>query len=266
VELRAAFGIGDRVVATLVGGGGKTSLLFALAREGVAAGRRVVTATTTKMLLPEPHPSSRLVVGNDERKLLADLDRALARTAHVTVGRTSEGAKLGGVSTDFVGAIAAGNRADWILVEGDGAKHRHLKAPRPGEPVVPACTDLLVPVVGIDVVGRPFTAETVFRPEIVERITPYRRGETVTVAFVHDVLFHERGVCASAPPGARVLPFVSFVDGPRELARARELAALALARRPFGVTRLVLGNADPGRVVEVAGAHGSPPSPRPSRW
>jgi probable selenium-dependent hydroxylase accessory protein YqeC len=155
------------------------------------------------------------------------------------------------VPAGFVRQLLDVEGVDCVVVEGDGSRHRHLKAPREGEPVIPAETSLLVPVVGIDVVGKTFTGDTVFRPEIVERISPYRRGDEITLDMVRDIFFHEEGILSRRPAGARIVPFVSFVDGPRELAHARDLAVRALRERPFGIRRILLGNADPGRVLEV---------------
>lgn len=48
-SLAEALGLGPREHIALVGGGGKTSLLLALATELQGAGKRVLTSTTTKM-------------------------------------------------------------------------------------------------------------------------------------------------------------------------------------------------------------------------
>jgi probable selenium-dependent hydroxylase accessory protein YqeC len=45
--------------------------------------------------------------------------------------------------------------ADYVVVEADGAAGRPLKAHRPWEPVVPACSTMTVGVVGASGMGRP---------------------------------------------------------------------------------------------------------------
>ena len=45
--------------------------------------------------------------------------------------------------------------ADHVIVEADGAAGRPLKAHRPWEPVIPACTDLTVCLAGASGLGRP---------------------------------------------------------------------------------------------------------------
>ncbi len=47
--LISALGLGPREHIAIVGGGGKTSLCFALAEELLRTGTRVITTTTTKV-------------------------------------------------------------------------------------------------------------------------------------------------------------------------------------------------------------------------
>ena len=66
-----------------------------------------------------------------------------------------------GVPPDWIGGLAA--EVDLVVVEADGAAGKPLTAPRAYEPVIPAATDLLVPVVGADVIGAPLTPERVLQ-------------------------------------------------------------------------------------------------------
>src|SRR4030042_6313460 len=56
-------------VISLVGAGGKTTLMFRLAKELLLAGKRVVTTTTTKILEPSSEETRCLYVHSDEEKL-----------------------------------------------------------------------------------------------------------------------------------------------------------------------------------------------------
>ena len=48
-DLFSALALGQREHVALVGGGGKTTLMFALAGELLQAGKKVITTTTTKI-------------------------------------------------------------------------------------------------------------------------------------------------------------------------------------------------------------------------
>ncbi|MBW2409536.1 MAG: hypothetical protein JRF72_07020, partial [Deltaproteobacteria bacterium] len=56
--------IEGRGVVSLVGAGGKTSLMFRLAHEISEAGDSVLTTTTTKILNPPPQQSSNLIISD----------------------------------------------------------------------------------------------------------------------------------------------------------------------------------------------------------
>ena len=58
MTLAEAFSIGEREVISLVGAGGKTTLLYALGRELSALRCGVILTTTTKIFEPEPSRSS----------------------------------------------------------------------------------------------------------------------------------------------------------------------------------------------------------------
>ena len=62
-SLIEALALGSRELISLVGAGGKTTLMFALAEELRILNRRVVTTTTTKIVPPAPEESPRLLTG-----------------------------------------------------------------------------------------------------------------------------------------------------------------------------------------------------------
>ena len=127
-----------RVVA-LVGAGGKTSTLFALAREARAAGLTAIVTTTTHI---RPHPRLPLTGETDGEKLRALVDAQ----GVVLCGRREPTGKL-----TLAAAVETCRRAaDVVLVEADGAKMLPLKAPAEHEPAIPPCADAVVAVAGLD--------------------------------------------------------------------------------------------------------------------
>ena len=131
-----------RMVA-LVGAGGKTSTLYALARQAADSGRTVVVTTTTHILR---HPGLPLVEEPTPERLRA----ALEGHGVVTVGTVFRGDKLSGAGTPEELRRAA----DVVLVEADGAKRLPLKAPAEHEPVIPPCADAVAAVAGMGAVGQ----------------------------------------------------------------------------------------------------------------
>jgi molybdenum cofactor cytidylyltransferase len=220
----------DESVA-LVGGGGKTTAMFRLAREMGARGGRAITTTTTRIfgaqiaLAPAHVPAAEAT-----RERVA---AALAVHGHVLViGPTEAGSgKAEGVSLDLFRLLRAWFPDVCILNEADGSRMRPFKAPADYEPVIPPETTLVVPVVGADVFGAPLDAEHVHRPELVSALSGAPMGARVTPAIVARVLAHPDGGRKGVPAGARVIVLINKVDTLPDRAPARETAA-CLLREP----------------------------------
>ena len=140
-------------VTSVIGSGGKTSLIAALARELPGT---VVLTTTTHIL---PFADVPLVTSADA----CDVRTALAESRVVCVGSQAE--KNGKLVAPELGVDALASLANHVLVEADGARRLPLKAHAPWEPVIPACSDRTILVLGASGLGRP-VREKVHRPEL----------------------------------------------------------------------------------------------------
>ncbi len=140
-------------VTSVIGSGGKTSLLAALARELPGT---VVLTTTTHIL---PFADVPLVTSAHAD----DVRTALAESRVVCVGSQAE--KNGKLVTPELGIEALASLADYVLVEADGARRLPLKAHAPWEPVIPSCSARTILVLGASGLGHP-VREKVHRPEL----------------------------------------------------------------------------------------------------
>lgn len=276
MQINEALKIQRGDVVSFVGAGGKTTTAMRLADELSAAGQRVIFTTTTKIMEPIPREGEYLFVSDDPDRMLARVPELLARYPRVILAHHRlEGSDAGieedvgypfPVRTNKVKGIAAKTvdqlarqlmgRAV-ILVEADGAKHRSLKAPAPHEPVVPASTTLLVLMASLHVLGKPLSAEYVFRPELVAALSETALGEPVTIDTVAAVLTHPQGGLKGAPAQARVVPILNQWAGETASAEAREVAELLL--RSERIERVVIASlrrADP--VLDVVEARSRP--------
>ncbi|MCL5265966.1 MAG: selenium cofactor biosynthesis protein YqeC [Chloroflexi bacterium] len=214
----------ERVVA-FVGGGGKTTSMYRLASELAGRGERVVVTTTTHIMVPNEREAESLILFEDVAQIVDELKKRFASQHVVAVGTrvvTPQG-KIKGIPPEWVDEIARLSIAGHVVVEADGSAGMPFKAPAEHEPVIPASTDLVVPIVGIDVLGAPLSAETVHRPERVIAIARVALGEPVTAEVVASVLLHPDGATKGAPTAAQIVPLVNKVDDSR-LDLAREIA------------------------------------------
>lgn len=252
MQLTHAFRLSGKDVVVLVGGGGKTTLMFRLADELLEAGHRVVTSMTTKIFVSQMTRAPARLVLEGERTLLAQLPQALADHGHVLVagGTIVEQDKVAGVPPHVVDRIAAQPAVEAVLVEADGSRRLPFKAPAPHEPVIPPSATVVVPVVGADAVGAALTPEHVHRPQLVAALTGVPLGAPVTPEMIATVLAHPDGGAKGLPPGARLMPFINKVEDAASLAAARQIARLLLAQPVVDAVLIGAGQAaDPVREV-----------------
>jgi probable selenium-dependent hydroxylase accessory protein YqeC len=237
-----ALGIKAKEVISLVGAGGKTTLMFGLAQELFLSGKKVVTTTTTKILTPTPGKTSSLFIDPDEEKIKDFVRHHLDQHHHITVaiGRLESG-KLKGISPNLVNGLWSLHGIDTIITEADGAAGRPVKAPRENEPVIPTSTTLVVAVLGVDGMGRELNEENVYQPERVSRITGIPVGERLTDEAMALLMTHPEGIFKGIPFSSRVVSFLNKVDIPDGISKARGIAQKILNKKHRQIERIVLG-------------------------
>ncbi len=253
MKLKEALDIRPGEMVSLVGGGGKTTLMFALARELASGEESVITTTTTRILEPSPAETPLLLLEADEEQMLQALLKNLDKYRHVTLASEKQSSgKLKGVSPELVIRLAELKLVSYIIVEADGAAHKSLKAPNTSEPVIPRSTSLVIPIVGIDAIGCRLTEADVFRPEIVAELLGLPLGEVISARDIASLLTHPRGIIKGSPTQARIIPFINKVDLDEGLSKGRDLAAEILALEHPQIGQVILGQAQlPEPVAEV---------------
>jgi probable selenium-dependent hydroxylase accessory protein YqeC len=244
--LKEAFDIGSKEVISLVGAGGKTTLMFALARELRDEKGAVVTTTTTKIFPPLPSDLTHLLISSDQDKIMDFILRNGTTLGHITLasGKSEATGKLLGIKPELAAKLIDLEQVLCVIVEADGAAHRPLKAPDPAhEPVIPSSTSLVIPVIGIEALGRALTEEHVFRSEIAAHITGIALGDAITKEVIANLILHPSGLARGSPPQARIVPFMNKVDLCTELSGVRAAATKILDAHHPRIDRVVLGQA-----------------------
>ena len=230
-------------VVSIVGAGGKTSLMFRLARELSVGGDTVLTTTTTKIHYPEETQSRCVIIGTSTEDIVKQAKALIEDHHHITAAKNvvSDQNKLLGLTPETVDRLWESRLFRWIIVEADGAAGRPLKAPAAHEPLLPLSTGWLVGLVGLGAVGHPVTDTWVFRPDIFTAITGRLYGEAVTESDVATLISHKRGLFKDAPPGCRRLVFLNQADARSGTVAGRRICGLLKKHPPPGIQRVILG-------------------------
>lgn len=202
-----------RGVTSVIGSGGKTSLLAALARELPGT---VVLTTTTHIL---PFAGVPLVTSADAD----DVRAALAGSRVVCVGSQAE--KNGKLAAPELDMDVLAALADHVLVEADGSRRLPLKAHAPWEPVIPACSERTVLVLGASGLDHP-VREVVHRPERFCELAGCAPDDPATPELVARVANAEALADVALVNQADVAP-----DAARELAGLLDVPAVCASLR-----------------------------------
>ena len=168
-------------VISIIGAGGKTSLMFQLAKQLANSGKNVLTTTTTKIFMPKPLQSPFTLINSSFKELVKKSNTCIIDYSHFSAGSRHDSAsgKLCGFALDIIDQLWQADIFDWIIVEADGARQKPLKATASYEPVVPGSTTHLILVTGLDAVGRPLDEVHVHRAELFSKNTGLILGKTL---------------------------------------------------------------------------------------
>jgi molybdenum cofactor cytidylyltransferase len=224
-------GIGPSELISIVGAGGKTTLLHALGRELASGGFSVVLTTTTRMAADQiTEPVCWSVIPRDV---------AAAHVPGTPLFVMSELSpnKAVGPDPDSVDRLFERSGADYVVVEADGARTMSIKAPAGHEPMIPRRSTVVVVVVGADALGKPLV-EVAHRPERIVQLTGATLHSIVTPELAAAVLLHPDGGLKNIPQGTRIVMAITKVSTGTYEAAAELAALLAIHPKVDRVVRL----------------------------
>ena len=171
-----------RGITSVIGSGGKTSLLYYLSRH--LAGTVVLTTSTHMFPFPDLPllDTSSLPAGADPAALAAGMLRKHRVLAAGSLSRETGKLKAPSLSPQLLSALA-----DYVIVEADGSKGLPLKAHRPSEPVIWPQSALTICVAGAAGLGKP-AGEVCHCPGLFCRLSGITPAEPILPEHIAQVL------------------------------------------------------------------------------
>lgn len=202
-------------ITAIIGSGGKTTLMYRLADELAHNGGSVIVCTTTHIMRPEHCRVEEGVISK------------VSEPGIICAGTTDEGNPMK-LSAPLQSIKELAGLADYVLVEADGSKRLPLKAHNASEPVIPAGTQDVILVMGMQGIGKSIV-QAVHRSELFCGLTGAEPEEAVTPKLVAEVFTKELLAGKYAPEEPcqyRLQVLLNQADNEERRAAAAEIAEL----------------------------------------
>lgn len=168
-------------IISFVGGGGKTTLMYAFAEKCCGEGLRTLVTTTTHIARPQEK-----FLAENREEILQIWDR----NSYAVVGHECDDGKLSMLSAEELNVYI--DMADMALIEADGAKRLPCKVPASHEPVLLEKSDIVIGVMGMDALGRPLK-EACFRWKEAAELLKAAPDTRITKEMMAAILTSEKG-------------------------------------------------------------------------
>ena len=173
---------GKKHTICLVGGGGKTTVMYELAAAWAACGRKVLVLTSTHIL--QPADGSFAADAAAVHSLWQQGCYAVIGTPELSTGKLT--APPQGLYNELQ------LQADVILCEADGSRHKPCKAPAAHEPVLLPDCDMVLAVAGMDALGRQL-AQACQRPQLAAELLGCSLDSVIDAQMLTALLLSEQG-------------------------------------------------------------------------
>lgn len=204
-------------IISIVGAGGKTSLMFYLANR--LHGKKILT-TSTKIMKPENY-----TIKIDEYINFSS-DNQIIITAKKVL---DSGKKLA-----YINEKCFISNYDYILIEADGSKMLNLKGWNETEPVIIKQSNKTIGVIDIKTIGLPVNVQNIFRLSELQKITDLNKN--IDINNLSDIIKNKNGLFKNTI-GKRLL-FINKVESQNDFENSKKLIKLA---SPY-VDKVFIGN------------------------
>lgn len=218
-------------------------MMYYLADKLTKCGIKTVATTTTKLYKPDS--AHQLVLANTLtacRKAVAGGSLPGAFLILANNISVDDERKITGLNPEWINILAQEYADTAFLVEGDGSAGKSLKGHLAHEPVIPEDSRLVMPVMGIDVIGQPLNGQHVHRAPRAAQIAGVRENTIITAEIMARLLLSKDGYLHNCPAKAKIIPFINKADCQDRWVRARELCSAIMEVRDKRISGVLIGS------------------------
>lgn len=181
--------VNKKDVICFVGGGGKTTLMFNIAKEAAKVGLRVLVTTTTKIFLPEKNLYDKIVL---RETILEDMD---GKACNIKVyGKELARGKIIGDSEQRLKDFMDKEEFDLVLIEADGSRRKSIKVYKDHEPVIPSFSNKVIAVASLDIIGSPIDERYVYNSSRFADLVSKKEGDLIGEEDIVKILVSKGGL------------------------------------------------------------------------
>ncbi|MGH4117275.1 selenium cofactor biosynthesis protein YqeC [Clostridium sp.] len=234
MKLSNYLGLVKSDIISIVGAGGKTTMMFKLGGE-LRGLNKVLVTTTTKIYLPL----------EDKYDFICTDSGMLSKYAHMQEngiyilgsGVNGENKILGLAESELDELVPY---FDYILIEADGAKKKCLKGWNETEPIIFKRTTKTVGIIDIKALGMVINENNVHRSEIFCELTGAKQGETVKIEHLLKIIINPLGLFKAAL-GEKIL-YINKVESANDLILAKALVNETNIKGENPIDQILIGS------------------------
>lgn len=217
MNLIDAFDIKNKDIITIVGAGGKTSLMFS-ASSLLRKNYKVLVTTTTNIYVPSEKFYDKIIMlseikDENYKKLIEKSNNGVYVIGNKISNNTvANKLKIKGLSFEVLDKIIP--YFDIVIIESDGSKEKPLKGWKDSEPVVYDKTTKTIGVVDIKTIGLNINEDNIHRLDEFLKIINDEESQKVKIKHLKNLILNKSGLFKLSE-GEKIL-FINKVEGIRD--------------------------------------------------
>ncbi|NQV38094.1 MAG: putative selenium-dependent hydroxylase accessory protein YqeC [Candidatus Marinimicrobia bacterium] len=195
-----------KLCIALLGGGGKTSLLFQLGREFAVENDHVLMTSITKAEPSTNFPIN--LTGSSTEISLSQLYKS--QNPIYLLHEQIRDYKYSGFSVSQLEVFH--QKMDVTIFECDGSRNLPLKAHNQRDPVVPDFATHVVIMIGADAINTKLSNGKVHRPELFKSLWDVQDDSTIDIDLITKVLTRKKGYLSKIPDSVKRIYFINKAE------------------------------------------------------